>query len=132
MAIAPDGRWLATTGDEGTRLWEVGTGTLRHILTRHDGWVGAVAIAPDGSWLATAGGDAPPRVWEAATGALRYTMTHHADSAVAIAPDGRWLATTPARKGRGSGRRPPGDCATPSPTARARCARWLSPRRVAG
>ena len=54
VAIAPDGTWLATGGDDGTvRTWAA-DGTPRATLTGHDGWVHAVAIAPDGTWLATA------------------------------------------------------------------------------
>ena len=54
VAIAPDGTWLATGGDDGTvRTWAA-DGTPRATLTGHDGPVNAVAIAPDGTWLATA------------------------------------------------------------------------------
>ena len=95
VAIAPDGTWLATAGDDGTvRTWAA-DGTPRATLTGHDGAVRAVAIAPDGTWLATGGGkDGTARTW-AADGTPRATLTGHDGPvrAVAIAPDGTWLAT---------------------------------------
>ena len=96
MAIAPDGTWLATAGDDGTvRIWDPATGQQRATLTGHTGAVRAVAIAPDGTWLATASDDGTVRIWDPATGQHRATLTGHtgAVTAVAIAPDGTWLAT---------------------------------------
>ena len=56
VAIAPDGTWLASGGDDGTvRIWDPATGQQRAALTGHTGPVTAVAIAPDGTWLASAG-----------------------------------------------------------------------------
>ena len=76
VAIAPDGTWLATGGDDGTvRTWAA-DGTPRATLTGHDGRVYAVAIAPDGTWLATGGGDGTVRIW-AADGTPRATLTGH-------------------------------------------------------
>ena len=69
MAIAPDGTWLASAGDDGTvRIWDPATGQQRAVLTGHTGAVTAVAIAPDGTWLASAGDDGTVRIWDPATG----------------------------------------------------------------
>ena len=58
MAVAPDGSWLASAGDDDTvRIWDPHTGQTRHTLTGHTGGVTALAVAPDGSWLASAGHD---------------------------------------------------------------------------
>ncbi|MFG2045642.1 WD40 repeat domain-containing protein [Dactylosporangium sp. NPDC048998] len=87
VAIAPDGSWLATGGDDGVvRMWDATAGQLRAELAGH---TGTVRSAPDGSRPATGGDDGavttgrqdklpPPTrmVWS-----------------VAIAPDGSWLAT---------------------------------------
>ena len=36
VAIAPDGTWLATGGDDGTvRIWDAATGQQRAVLTGH-------------------------------------------------------------------------------------------------
>ena len=96
VAIAPDGIWLATTGDDGTaRIWYSGTGQQRGVLAGHTGRVTGVAIAPDGTWLATGGEDMTVRIWDADTGDKRAILTGHTGpvTAVAIAPDGTWLAT---------------------------------------
>ena len=95
VAVAPDGSWLASGGDDdAVRIWDAATGKERATLTGHSGTVHAVAVAPDGSWLATAGDDAV-RIWDAATGKERATLTGHSGTvhAVAVAPDGSWLAT---------------------------------------
>jgi WD40 repeat protein len=96
VAIAPDGTWLATGGQDGTvRIWDAATGQERAVLTGHLGAVYAIAIAPDGTWLATGSQDGTARIWDAATGQERAVLARNREPvyAVAIAPDGTWLAT---------------------------------------
>ena len=97
VAIAPDGTWLASGGEDGTvRIWDPATGQQRAALTGHDGAVRAVAIAPDGTWLASAGEDGTVRIWDPATGRQQAAVLTGPDGAVravAIAPDGNWLAS---------------------------------------
>ncbi len=66
VAFTPDGRTLATAGEEGTaKLWDVATlrqiGTLRgHLRSVH-----ALDVSPDGRRLATAGGaDESVKLWD--------------------------------------------------------------------
>ena len=95
VAIAPDGSWLASGGDDGTvRIWDAATGLEQAVLTGHLGVVTAVAVAPDGSWLASGGRDRTVRIWDAATGRERAVLVGDTDmvTAVAVAPDGSWLA----------------------------------------
>ncbi|MEU8742015.1 NB-ARC domain-containing protein, partial [Streptomyces halstedii] len=48
VAIARDGTWLATAGDDRTvRIWDRATGSCTATLTGHTNWVHSVAIAPD-------------------------------------------------------------------------------------
>ena len=78
VAVAPDGSWLASGGEDGTvRIWDAATGQERAALTGHTGGVAAVAVAPDGSWLASGGADGTVRIWDAATGQERAALTGH-------------------------------------------------------
>jgi WD40 repeat protein len=70
LAVAPDGSWLASAGDNGElRIWDPITGTAPHLLTGHTLEVTALAVALDGSWLASAGDDGELRIWDPTTGA---------------------------------------------------------------
>ena len=95
VAFSPDGRLLATAGDDETaRLWDPATGEHRRTLTGHGGQVFGVAFSPDGRLLATVGSDGTARLWDPATGEHRRTLTGHTSQvAGAFSPDGRLLAT---------------------------------------
>ena len=64
MAFAPDGRLLATAGEDGAVwLWELATGAeLRRVGGPDDRLHGA-AFSPDGRMLAAVGNDADVRLW---------------------------------------------------------------------
>lgn len=62
---------LATgSGDHTARLWDTDTGTPKHTLKGHTGWVLGVAWAPDGSRLATCSMDGTVRIWDPKTGTM--------------------------------------------------------------
>jgi WD40 repeat protein len=93
VAIAPDGSWLPSAGNDGSvRIWDAATGAARTTLTGHTAPVNAVAIAPDRSWLASADDDGSVRIWDAAAGhATGMTRIEQHGDACACSPDGRRL-----------------------------------------
>ena len=122
-------------GDETVRIWDPHTGQARHTLTGHTGGVGALAVAPDGTWLASAG------IWR---DGADLGPTHRADPPHPHRPHrrGDGVGDRPGRHlarlrrlttGQcGSGTRPPGRPATPSPATPAGCQRWRSPQTAPG
>lgn len=84
---AGKGRWLATgSGDCTARIWDTDTGTPRHTLKQHRGWVLAVAWSPDGSRLATCSMDGTVIVWDPETGKpVGKELTGHSKPVLAVA-----------------------------------------------
>jgi WD40 repeat protein len=79
VALSATGTLLAAGGhDKHIYLWSLPTGTLRHRLVGHTGWVLAVAFFPDGVRLLSGGmHDECARVWSAETGAALVTLAGH-------------------------------------------------------
>ena len=65
LALAPDGRWLATAeDDESLRLWDTATGQLAGSRRdAHSATITALAFSPGGDELATGSRDETGRVW---------------------------------------------------------------------
>jgi WD40 repeat protein/tRNA A-37 threonylcarbamoyl transferase component Bud32 len=95
VTFSPDGRWLASGGEDHTvRVWEAATGANIRTLREHTQHVWGVAFSPGGEWLASASADQTAVVWETATWKKVRVLSGHGAGvwAVAFSGDGRHLA----------------------------------------
>ena len=67
VRFSPDGKLLATTGQDGVRIWSWPEGKLRGCITGHQNEVNGVAFSPDARILATASDDNTVRLWDIET-----------------------------------------------------------------
>ncbi|MBA2451374.1 MAG: hypothetical protein H0V51_25440, partial [Chloroflexi bacterium] len=98
VTFSPDGKTLASAGDDGSiRLWDATTGqTIGQPLRADDYTFKTVAFSPDGKLLAAGAGDNAVRLWDTASGQpVGRPLTGHTGgiASVAFSPDSRLLAS---------------------------------------
>ena len=86
------GLWSMASDYGGTiRLWDVATGELKEILTKHNESVFTVAYSPNGTFLVSGSKDGTILLWDTATYQLKAELTGYSD-AIAFSPDSSTLA----------------------------------------
>jgi WD40 repeat protein len=95
LAVRPDGRILATAGDDKRALlWNLETGKRVGPELRHDSAVLAADFSPDGTRLLTGTADGTLHAWDLRSGrATDLPSQGTRVSGLRFSPDGRWLAT---------------------------------------
>ncbi len=101
IAFSPDGKWVATTGnDASVQVWEAETGKVIFELTGHTGPTFGVAFSPDGRSLASSSVDRTIKIWQlpVAGGQVAEPLTLYGHTGavyrLAFSPDGTRLAST--------------------------------------
>lgn len=94
---SPDGKMLATAGDDGTiKFWVANSGMLiRTIKASQNYYVICVKFSPDGSMLASSADDKLIRIWDVETGTLirSWTADPYQIYALDFSPDGHQIAS---------------------------------------
>lgn len=98
-AFSPDGVWLAVSGGQPIKLWNVASRQVRRTFeAQADNHSFNIVFSPDGTLLADSGHDGRIRLWDVASGQVARTLTHSSNTPndihdIAFSPDGKWLVS---------------------------------------
>ncbi len=105
LAFSPDGRWLASAGEDRTvRIWDMASEQEYRVLQGHGETITSIAFSVDGQRLVSASGGysgenhpmaGEIKVWDIATGKELFTIEGKgAFQSVCFSPDGQRLAAS--------------------------------------
>jgi WD40 repeat protein/tetratricopeptide (TPR) repeat protein/predicted Ser/Thr protein kinase len=95
ITLRPDGRMIASAGEDGMRGWDAETGRELPAFRQPRSGVQKVAFSPDGTTLAGACNDGTIQLWDAHTAQRTTTLRGHTSGVptVAFSADGTRLAS---------------------------------------
>jgi WD40 repeat protein len=100
VCVGPDGKWLATSGDDGNvKIWRLGGSghIISHLatLTGHLGPVWCLSASSDGLFVASGGSDGTVRIWDLDGGSVRHVFRGHVGGvrSVDVSPEDGWVAS---------------------------------------